>query len=151
MIPKSEHEQTLTIKVDVFIPDHPDRTTSPVFARTRKKLIEDNPNAKCAVDNGHCDHDHPLELHHQHVEWCDSNGVDWRKVAVLIPEFDWMTFDPEHPEDFIDSEWNANLVLCKKHHTGVDHGIHCLPGPTWGMQRVQKADFVFSPDEEQDK
>lgn len=147
--PTNEHELKKTIAVDVFVPDHLDRSNTPIFERTRKKLIVDNPNAVCAVNNGHCDHDHPLELHHQHVEWCDSNGVDWAKVAAKVPGFDWSTFDPAHPETFIDSEWNANLVLCKKHHTGVDHGIHCLDGPTWGMQALQRADFVFSPDEVQ--
>ena len=143
-----EHEQKLTIKVDVYVPDHADRTATAIFNKTRRKLIENNPSAKCAVDNGHCDHDNPLELHHQHVEWCDSNGVDWDKIKALVPDFDWAGFDPKYPETFIDSEWNANLVLCRKHHIGVDHGIHMLPFPTWAMQRVQKADFVFSPDEE---
>lgn len=147
MTPANEHEQKLTISVDIFVPDHPDRTTTPIFQRTRNKLIANNPAARCAVDNGHCDHDHPLELHHAHVEWCDSNGVDWTKVAKDVPGFDWASFDPAHPETFIDSEWNANVVLCKKHHTGIDHGIHCLPGPTHQMQKYQRADFIFSPDE----
>lgn len=147
--PANEHELKKTITVDVFVPNHPDRSSTPIFERTRKKLIVDNPNATCAVNNGHCDHEHPLELHHQHVEWCDSSGVDWAKVALKVPGFDWATFDPAHPETFIDSEWNANLVLCKKHHTGVDHGIHCLDGPTWGMQALQRTDFMFSPDEVQ--
>jgi hypothetical protein len=145
---KNEHEQKRTLTVDVFIPDHPDRSNTPIFEATRRELITHNPEAKCEVDNGHCDHDHPLELHHKHVEWCDSNGVDWEKVKQEIPDFPWATFDPSKPETFIDSKWNAKQVLCKKHHTGVGHGIHCLDGPTWQMQKLQKADFVFSPDEE---
>lgn len=143
----NEHEQKRTLSIDVFIPDHADRTNTPIFEATRRKLIMHNPNARCAVANGHCDHEHPLELHHRHVEWCDSLGVDWERVKQLVPEFDWSTFDPAHPETFIDSEWNANLVLCKKHHTGVGHGIHCLDGPTWQMQMLQRPDFIFSPDE----
>lgn len=143
----SEHEQKRTLTIDVFIPDHPDRTNTPIFEATRRKLITCNPAARCAVDNGHCDHDHPLELHHRYVEWCDSLGVDWTKVARAVPDFDWTHFDPGHPETFIDSEWNANMVLCKKHHTGKDHGIHCMDGPTWDMQGFQRSDFLFSPDE----
>jgi hypothetical protein len=147
-VPANEHEQKLTVSIDVFVPDHPDRTTTPIFSATRKKLIGDNPDAKCWVDNGHCDYEHPLELHHALVEWCDSDGVDWEKIKLASPDFDWANFDPAHPETFIDSEYNAFLVLCKKHHTGKDHGIHYLPHPTWQMQKHQRADFVFAPDEE---
>lgn len=144
----NEHEQKRTMSIDVFIPDHPDRTNTPIFVATRRLLIVQNPYAKCEVDNGHCDHDNPLELHHSRLEWCDSLAVDWEKVKADCPDFDWSSFDPAKPETFIDSKWNANRVLCKKHHTGSDHGIHCLDGPTWQMQKYQKADFVFSPDEE---
>jgi hypothetical protein len=146
--PKGEHEQKLTISVDVFIPDHPDRSDSPIFRATHKKLIGSNPNACCEVNNEHCDKDHPLELHHRYVEWCDSLGVDWEKVARLVPDFDWKNFDPAKPETFIDSEWNANQVLCKKHHIGKDHGKHYLPEPIWNMQALKRSDFIFSPDEE---
>ncbi len=141
------HLQKQTLTVQVFVPDHPDRSTSPTFVATRRKLIEHNPAAKCFVDNKHCDHEHPLELHHSVVEWCDAGAVAWDLVAELVPDFDWSTFNPATPESFIDSEWNANLVLCKKHHIGKDHGIHTLPYPLWRLQRLAKESFVFSPDE----
>lgn len=146
--PTNEHELKRTLSIDVFAPNHPDRTGTPLFDRTHKELIGDNPNAVCEVNNGHCDHVNPLELHHNHVEWCDSLGVDWEKVKKDVPDFDWASFDPTKPETFIDSKWNAYRVLCKKHHTGKDHGIHMTDGPTWQMQKYQRADFVFSPDEE---
>ena len=146
--PAGEHEQRLTIAVDVFIPDHPDRSESPIFRATHRKLIGGNPDARCFIDNEHCDREHPLELHHQHVEWCDSLGVDWTRVARLVPEFDWASFDPTKPETFIDSEYNANLVLCKRHHVGKDHGIHLLTYPTWIYQLTKRAAEIFSPDEE---
>ena len=142
-----EHLQKQTLTIEVFAPDHPDRTESPVFKATRDKLIKNNPNAKCYIGNAHCDHDHPLELHHSLVEWCDSNAVDWDKIKLLVSDFPWDKFDPAKPEDFIDSAWNANLVLCKKHHTGKDHGIHTLPVPLWELQKTMKTGFVFSPDE----
>ena len=143
-----EHLQKQTLTILVFAPDHPDRTSSAVFGRTRDKLIKHNPAAKCYIDNEHCDHDHPMELHHQFVEWCDSEAVDWRKVAELCPDFEWEHFNPDHPETFVDSEANARMVLCKRHHVGKDHGIHMLPWPLWNLQKVKKKDFVFSPDEE---
>jgi hypothetical protein len=143
-----EHLQKQTLTIQVFVPDHPDRTTSPIFRATRKKLIEDNPAAKCFIGNKHCDHDHPLELHHSVVEWCDARAVAWDLVAQLVPDFDWASFAPSKPEAFIDSEHNANLVLCKRHHIGADHGIHTLPYPLWRLQMLAKESFIFSPDEE---
>ena len=139
-----EHLQKQTLTVQVYIPDHPDRSESPIFRATRKKLIEDNPDACCFI----CGTKDCLELHHEIVEWCDSAAVDWSKVAKVVPEFDWDSFDPSNPATFIDSEHNARLVLCKKHHTGLDHGIHMLPEPLWRLQLLKRPDFVFSPDEE---
>jgi hypothetical protein len=142
--PLNEHEQKLTVSIDVFVPDHPDRSESPIFRHARKQLIEDNPNACCEV----CGTTENLELHHAIIEWCDSNAVDWGKVRAEHPDFDWATFDESKPELFIDSAYNARQVLCKKHHTGRDHGIHYLPYPIWQMQKHKRDDFVFSPDEE---
>lgn len=143
--PAHEHEQKETFTIDVYLPDHPDRTTSPVFRATRKKLIVDNPHARCEVNNEECDLTHPLELHHDLVEWADANGVDWAKMQALCPEFNWAAFNPARPETFIDSEFNAKRILCKRHHTGADRGIHMLPYPIWRMQLVKRDDFVFAP------
>ena len=142
--PANEHEQKLTVSIDIFVPDHTDRANTPIFEHSRKQLIVDNKMACCEV----CGSTEELELHHEHVEWCDSDGVDWGKVRADVPSFDWASFDPAHPEMFIDSTFNANRVLCKKHHTGKDHGIHYLPYPIWQMQKYKRVDFVFSPDEE---
>jgi hypothetical protein len=147
--PKNEHEEKITISVDVFVPDHPDRTNTPIFSHSRKVLISGNPNAACEVNNGECEGG--LELHHDWVEWCDSDGVDWEKVKAAVPDFNWDGFNPDAPETFIDSVFNAKRVLCKKHHTGKDHGIHYLPYPIWQMQKFKRNDFVFSPDEESSK
>ena len=138
-----EHLQKQTLTVQVYVPDHPDRTTTPIFAATRRTLIETNPDACCYICGGKDD----LELHHYWVEWCDSGAVDWKKVADLVPEFDWAHFDPEHPETFIDSEHNAKLVVDKKHHIGADHGIHSMPYGLWLLQKLKREDFVFSTDE----
>lgn len=142
-VPANEHEQKQTLTVDVFIPDHPDRTTTPIFAATRRKLIEHNPDACCYI----CGTKDNLELHHEVIEWCDSSAVNWDKVKYLVPEFPWETFDQDNPETFIDSEWNAKLVLCRKHHIMPDHGIHMLPKPLWLLQKIKKDTFIFSPDE----
>jgi len=150
-MPDNEHLQKQTLTIQVYAPNHEDRSVSPIFRATRKRLIEDNQEARCFIDNEWCDHNHPLELHHQHVEWCDSNAVDWEKVKLDVPDFPWDDFDPSRPDTFIDSEYNANLVLCNRHHIGKDHGIHMLPYTLWILQRYKKKDFVFSPDEDKEK
>lgn len=136
----NEHEQKETITVDVFYPDHPPRTESSLFRKTKHHLVAilDTP---CWV----CGSKEQREVHHFHAEWADANGIDWEKMRALHPTFPWSTF--EEATDFIDSEYNM-MVLCKYHHTHKDHGIHMLPYPIWIMQRNQSKDFVFSPDEE---
>lgn len=140
MQPSREHEQTTTLHIDIFYPDHAVRTESALFRKTKHQLVAvlDTP---CYV----CGTKEHREVHHWHAEWADSEGIDWDKMRTLHPAFDWSTF--KEPSDFIDSEYNMK-ILCAKHHRGINHGIHMVPLPMWEMQRIQKADFVFSPDEE---
>ncbi|WP_118181314.1 hypothetical protein [Paraburkholderia phosphatilytica] len=140
MTPAHEHEQATTLHIDIFYPDHPPRTESALFRKTKHHLVHvlDTP---CYV----CDTKEHREVHHWHAEWADAEGIDWDKMRALHPAFDWSTF--KEPSDFIDSEYNMK-ILCAKHHRGINHGIHMVPLPMWEMQRIQKADFVFTPDEE---
>lgn len=135
----NEHEMREQITIDIFYPDHSPRTESPLFTQTKHHLIKVL-NTPCWI----CGSKENREVHHFHVEWADADGVDWDKMRTLHPNFPWSTF--KEPKDFVDSEYNM-MVLCEKHHRGKDHGIHLLPYPIWIMQREQKADFVFAPDE----
>lgn len=134
-----EHEQRETLEVDIFYPDHEPRTESPLFRRTKHDLIVVR-NTPCWV----CGTFDNREVHHFHAEWADADGIDWDRMRTLHPQFDWSTF--KEATDFIDAEYNM-MVLCKRHHTGKDHGIHMLPYPVWIMQRNKRADFVFAPDD----
>lgn len=140
MNPSHEHEQTTTLHIDIFYPDHPPRTESALFRKTKHHMVAvlDTP---CYV----CGTKEHREVHHWHAEWADADGIDWDKMRALHPAFDWLTF--KEPSDFIDSEYNMK-ILCAKHHRGMNHGIHMVPLPMWEMQRIQKVGFVFSPDEE---
>lgn len=61
--------------------------------------------------------------------------------------FDWVKFDPENPETFVDS-WPNMLPLNKKFHRGPQHGAHENSAPVWGFQAFpRKKGFVYSPDE----
>ncbi len=135
-----EHELHESIQIDIFYPDHVQRTESKLFAKTKHHLIHEL-DTPCWI----CGSKEKREVHHFHLEWADANGVDIDKLKLAHPNFDWTTFN--EITDFVDSEYNM-MVLCEKHHRARDHGIHLLPYPIWIMQKYQKSDFVFSPDEE---
>lgn len=133
-----EHELKETLTVDVWYPDHALRKESNTFSRTKHHLVTvlDTPCFVCGCKN-------LREVHHFHVEWAFSDGVDWDHMRVLHPNFDWTTF--KTPEDFVDSEYNM-MVLCQTHHRHVNHGIHNLPYPIWIMQRNAAKGFDLFED-----
>lgn len=79
-------------------------------------------------------------MHHFHVEWAMTEGVDWDMMRKLHPGFDWASF--KEPVDFVDSPYNM-MVLCEKHHRDEAHGIHSLPYPVWIMQKYKKQDYIL--------
>jgi hypothetical protein len=130
-----EHELKETLNIDVWYPDHAVRTESNLFARTKHHLIEEL-DTPCFV----CGTKEAREVHHFHVEWAFSQGVDWDHMRVLHPTFDWTVF--KAAEDFVDSIYNM-MVLCQTHHRHADHGIHNLPYPIWIMQRQAMQGFAL--------
>ncbi|MFZ6813772.1 hypothetical protein ACO0K3_04845 [Undibacterium sp. Rencai35W] len=137
--PAHEHAIHETITIDVFYPDHPPRTESAVFRAT--KLHWHWLQATCGV----CASRERVEIHHRFIEWADSDGVNWDKVKSMHPDFNWTTFHVA--ADFIDSIYNTE-PLCEKHHRGpAPHGKHFTPEPIWNMQKYQRFDFVYAPDE----
>ncbi|MFC6519768.1 hypothetical protein ACFQAT_08235 [Undibacterium arcticum] len=81
-MPDHEHEFKETIAIDIFYPDHPPRTESTLFKRTKHHLVKvlDTP---CWV----CGSKDKREVHHFHAEWADSDGIDWDKMRILHPAF----------------------------------------------------------------
>jgi hypothetical protein len=142
-IPENEHELHETIVIDIYYPDHPPRTESPVFIATKKHWHAEK--ATCDV----CGSTEKVEIHHKFIEWADSDGVDWDKVKKFHPDFDWANY--KNPEDFVDSIYNTE-PLCEKHHRGPSpHGKHFTPEPIWNMQKYKLDSFVYCPDEIKDK
>ena len=130
-----EHEQRLTLHCDYWIPDHAEpRTASPTYVKARHHIINvlDTP---CWV----CGSKEQRETHHTHIEHCFAEAVDWAKVAADFPNFDWQSFDPSHPETWLDSEQNLR-VYCKLHHTGP-RGVHTNPYPDFVVQRYLRDGF----------
>lgn len=150
------HEQKETLVIDINIPGHEERTTTPLFLHSKKALI--------AREGGRCficgrtaeESGHPLEAHHHPVERSMSNMIDWDLFrsecqagmwGTHAEAFDWSKFDPANPYSFVD-DMNVNgLLLCKAHHTGKDEGIHDMPYPLWIAQKYGKEGYQFSPTE----
>ncbi|MBN9116436.1 MAG: hypothetical protein J0I36_14495 [Pandoraea sp.] len=95
------HEEKETLSVDVLLPGHVPRTTTALFTRTRKALIEREA-GRCFVCGG-TDHDtgHPLEAHHSPIERSTANLIDWSRFAedcragvwgARAQAFDWDGF-----------------------------------------------------------
>jgi hypothetical protein len=141
------HKENNTFTVDVNIPGHDPRVTTPLFHKTRLELI--------ARDGGRCwicgcteeESGHPLHAHHYPVERSFTGMIDFSagsKIRQDIPDFDWANFDESDPYKFVDDMMFNGRLLCEPHHIGRDQGVHTLPEPVWLAQRYGKEGYVFS-------
>jgi hypothetical protein len=144
------HEEKNTFQVDVNIPGHEPRTTTPLFEHTRKALIE-REGGRCYVCQCTAEEvGHPLEAHHCPIERSFTGMIDWGPGSQIrrdFPGFDWAKFDAQAPTDpylFVDDMTINGLLLCKAHHIGKDEGIHALPYPVWLAQKYGKDGYKFS-------
>lgn len=150
---RQQHVEIETLRVSVNIPGHDPRTTTALFTRTRKALLERD-GARCYVCGATAEESgHPLEAHHHPVERSLMNMIDWPRFAAdaragmwgkHAQAFDWDNFDPAHPEAFVDDMTVNGMLLCKQHHTGQDEGMHTLPFPLFIAQRYGTAGYQFS-------
>lgn len=145
------HEERETLSVDVILPGHAPRETTPLFAHTRKLLIE-REGGRCYVCRCTAEETgHPLEAHHHPIERSFAEMVDWKpgsEVRRQFPDFDWLEFDAKGDVYlFVDDMRVNGLLLCKDHHIGKDEGIHALPYPIWLAQKYGIEGYKFSPSE----
>lgn len=149
---EQQHVEKETLAVEVNIPGHDPRVTTELFRKSKLALI--------ARDGGNCwicgcteAEVGPLEAHHYPIERSLANMVDWprfirdAKLGAWGPHaqaFDWDGFTPDQWETFVDDMTVNGLLLCKKHHTGKDEGIHAMPHPLWVVQRYALEGYKFS-------
>ncbi len=153
---QEDHEEKETLHVDINIPGHDPRTTTPLFTHTRAKLLSRNPT--CWICGRTAEVAGPLEAHHYPVERCLTGMVDWKRVQAdaeagelgltqsqrdAAKAFDFSMIDHD-PYGFVDNMLVNGLVLCKEHHIGSDEGIHALPHPLWAIQRYGKEGYRYS-------
>lgn len=142
------HEERETLAVDVYLPGHAPRVTTPLFSKTRKELLA-QPDAACFICNVPHTHDDPLEAHHHPIERAFAEMIDFAPGSAIraqFPTFDWAAFDAAggDPYLFVDDMRVNGLLLCKAHHIGKDEGIHALPFPVWIAQRFGRDGYKFS-------
>lgn len=139
------HEEKNTFQVDVNIPGHAPRVTTPLFTASRLHLLARD--KACYVCGALHTKESPLEAHHYPIERSFAEMIDWSETSQIrkdYPFFGWGSFDEANPYSFVD-DMNVNgRLLCKKHHTGKDEGVHDLPEPVWLAQRYGKEGYVFS-------
>jgi hypothetical protein len=145
------HEEKETLSVEINIPGHDPRTTTALFTRTRKQLIE-REGGRCFICNATAEQSgHPLEAHHHPIERSLAEMIDWERFktdaqsgywGAHIQAFDWDNFTDW--TQFVDDMTVNGMLLCKPHHTVKDSGIHTLPFPLWIAQKYAKEGYQFS-------
>ena len=95
------HEEKETLSVDVLLPGHEARTTTPLFLHSKKALIA-REGGRCFICNATAEESgHPLEAHHHPIERSLANLIDWDRVAAQAKggefgeraaAFDWVGF-----------------------------------------------------------
>jgi hypothetical protein len=134
------HAETRTLHEMVITPDHVKRHESEEFRRTKQRLKEDG-HYKCWV----CGSTENLQVHHYGLEWSLGNIGDFDALKEFVETFDVYGYGRllrNQPITSVDDIRNA-MVLCQKHHTGVDHanggtgtGIHEMTFPIWIAQKL---------------
>lgn len=151
------HDEKETLVVDVDIPEHDPRVTTPLFTRTRLELIVKMDGGRCWICNRTAEESGgPLEAHHYPVERSLGAAIDWALFAKIAQTgklgegprtFDWSTFDPARWFTFVDDMMHNGLLICKDHHIGKNEGIHWLPHPLWIAQMFIREGYVYSKEE----
>jgi len=151
------HLERKTLHIKVYIPEHADRTETPLYRESRKKLFSISPRFIFKAEPGKCficqktekELGAPLQSHHFGIERCfaEAAGIDWSLVKQDFPDFDWDNFDPLNPYSFVDDMSAQGLLLCEEHHIGEDSGIHATTFSLWIMQRYLKSGYRYSPSE----
>jgi sugar phosphate isomerase/epimerase len=115
------HDQKTTHSYVVHYPPHPPRRGDPHYRDFMEYRRRTRATAQCAFAvriNDPTECAGGLELHHDHIEFAQQNGVDFARLEHMYPGVS----DPESVGAWIESA--ENLVwYCEKHHRGHG-GVH---------------------------
>lgn len=131
------HEQPVAHRYAVHYPAHEPRADDPHYADFEAFRRRTKASARCAFavevgDDSECDHEHPLELHHAHIEFALQNGVDLARLEHRYPGIS----DPGQVGAWVESA--DNLVwLCRRHHRGHG-GVHTAAAADYEAEKFVK-------------
>jgi len=132
------HDQQVTHRYLIHYPAHEPRASDPHYRdfeafRERTKTTARCDFAQRVGDDSMCDHEHPLELHHAHIEFALLNEVD---LALLEHQYPGIS-DPDSVGAWIESA--PNLVwLCRWHHRGHG-GVHVAAAADFEAEHFVRA------------
>lgn len=117
------HDQAITHHYMVHYPAHPAREDDPHYVDFNAFRRKTKATARCqfateVADDSECDHEHPLELHHAHIEFSLQNGVDLARLEHVYPGIS----DPTQVGAWVETADNL-IWLCQWHHRGHG-GVH---------------------------
>lgn len=131
------HTQKISHSYYVVYPDHEPREKDPHYADFMAYRKRTKATAKCKFaeeigDDSECDKEHPLELHHAHIEFALQNGVDLARLEHVYPGIS----NPDEVGAWVESA--ANLVwYCQLHHRGHG-GIHVAAAADFEAEKFVK-------------
>jgi hypothetical protein len=128
------HDQTVNHKYTVHYPAHEPRTSDPHYKDFEAFRRRTKADARCqfAVETGddsECDHGHPLELHHNHIEFAMQNEVDLTRLEHIYPGVS----NPDEIGAWVESAQNL-IYLCQKHLRGHG-GVHVAAAADYEAQK----------------
>lgn len=150
------HEQAATHHYLLHFPPHPARTSDPHYRDFDHFHRTQGPTARCAfavhADLGGdaapvrqtsaphrligagefragCDTEHPMELHHSHIEFSLQNGVD---LELLEKDYPGVS-SPDQVGAWVESAANLEWLCCL-HHRGPG-GVHTAAASDYEAER----------------
>lgn len=131
------HTQRVTHSYTVRYPDHAPRESDPHYTDFREFHRRTKATAKCHFaeeigDDSECDKEHPLELHHAHIEFSLQNGVDLARLEHVYPGVS----NPDEVGAWVESADNL-LWYCMFHHRGHG-GVHVAASADFEAEKFVK-------------
>lgn len=131
------HDQKTTHSYTLHFPEHGPRPSDPHYVdfEAYKKLHKDDAQCYVGLRKGFqdCSLDKPLELHHAHLEFALTNGVDWQALEKDYPGIS----DASKVGAWVESDQNFRF-LCVVHHRSTEAGAHSIDHSDWEANQYVK-------------
>lgn len=128
-------------------PAHGERTNSPEFRRSKKRLRADG-HYTCWI----CGTAKNIQIHHYGSEWMFGTITDFGKLKTFCEEWDCYGYGrvlKNQPMTSTEDIRNC-MALCREHHLsgpadGAANGVHDITFSAWVSQKLVKDGMVTVP------